>query len=724
VRALSRPWTWRSPALPSPETTGGPGADEAGPAGRPYAWLAGPVAAVLLVAWGASVNLGRTSSVVQAAAVAALFSGSCVLALTPGVALLSVVARRRRLGPATGLGLLFTGAGAAAMAGLWAWFASPLVGRVFALVLLVVSVAAIGVFGRRGELRRLGLSTPLLLALAVGLAFTGLAFLQGGIASIRPTEAIETRFWAKSDNILPLLFASRIAAHLPLSGYMEGEWLFSDRPPLQTGFVLLQWPLWGAKQQLGYQLLSTGLQVSWLPALWTLLRVRGLGAGRVSVVVLMTAATGAVFFNTVYDWPKMLAGALALTALAILVSLDDGDQWAGAGILVTATVVLSLLAHGATAFAVIALVPFTLPLRRRITVRSVAAAAAAAIVLYLPWTLFQHLVAPPGDRLIKWQLAGVVPVTQESVLDTLVHQYLALSLHQLLVNKWDNVTALVAASTLWHTQKAASTWTTGSLGLARLAQLYDVLPAAGLLLLGLLALLFPSGRRVLAPARPLAIFTGLAVLVWSIMEWGGSVKPEWGGAITAILYAGPYAAVILILGLCALAVTALPWPFASAIATASAAWFALCWLPGLGFHPGTNKPGATVPLDDAMLVVYVGGLVLVGLCVAYDVRDACLRRLTLRCERESAGRTRSATPGAAAQGGGRPPGYGCHHGRLGDRVRGRAHRPALAARRRPLVGVDVRLRPRHGPVRAVVRALPQTAPGPAGGPPWSALRCL
>ena len=71
-------------------------------------------------------------------------------------------------------------------------------------------------------------------------------------------------------------FATRIAGHLPLSGFLVGNWLSSDRPPLQTGFALLLWPLWHAGgRQLGYQLLATGLEACWLPALWVLLRVRG-----------------------------------------------------------------------------------------------------------------------------------------------------------------------------------------------------------------------------------------------------------------------------------------------------------------------------------------------------------------------------------------------------------------------------------------------------------------
>ena len=74
----------------------------------------------------------------------------------------------------------------------------------------------------------------------------------------------------------------------------------------------------------------------------------------------------------------------------------------GAGILAVALATLSMLAHGGTAFALLALAPFVYLERRRITARSVILCAAAAAALYLPWTLFQHFVDPPGNRLIKW----------------------------------------------------------------------------------------------------------------------------------------------------------------------------------------------------------------------------------------------------------------------------------------------------------------------------------
>ena len=317
-----------------------------------------------------------------------------------------MVSRFVRLGPATGLGLLFAGAGGAAMAGLWAWFASPLAGRVFAVILLVASVAAIGLFGRRGELRRLDLSTPLLLALAVGLAFTGLAFLQGGIGSLHPAEAIETRFWAKSDNLVPLDFARALAAHQPLSGYMEGQWLFSDRPPLGPGSRCCSGRSGAPTRSWGISCSRPACRSPGCRRCGRCCECAASGPGRVSAVVLMTAATGAVFFNSVYVWPKMLAGSLAVAALAILISRDDDDRWAGAGILAVALATLSMLAHGGTAFALLALAPFVYLERRRITARAVVVCAAAAAALYLPWTLFQHFVDPPaiGSSSGSWRV--------------------------------------------------------------------------------------------------------------------------------------------------------------------------------------------------------------------------------------------------------------------------------------------------------------------------------
>jgi hypothetical protein len=589
--------------------------------GRAYAWAVAPVVAALLVREASLVNQDTASAGATAFSFCGLYIGSAVLAVTPGVALVSVFARRRALGSATALGLLFAGSAGAAMAGFWAWFAAPGAGRGFDVALGLASVAAIAVYGRRGDLRAAGLSVPLLVALAIGLAFTGLAFIQADGIAQQAVAVVSGRYWQTEDNLIPLTFADRVAAHGRLSGYLLGSWLSSDRPPLQTGFALLQWPLWGAQgRQAAYQLLATGLSASWVPALWVVFRTRGVRQWRILVVVLATALTGFAFVSTVYVWPKMLAAALVLAALAIAVSRDEADRRLAGGVVAVALVTLSMLAHGGTAFAVLALIPFAWRQRRRITVRAVAAGVAIAAAGYLPWTLYQHFVDPPGDRLMKWQLAGVIKIGPAGVLSTIVQQYHRLSLHELLVNKWVSLESLVADPLLWRTQLAEPAWRSGFLGYARIAQLNDLLPAAGLLLLGAVALLVRSSRRALAPAAPLAAFTGIGLVLWVVVLWGGQVVP-------AINHEGPYAVIILFIALCALAVTYLPRPAAALVLAGCAAWFAVSWIPGLGFVPAgsvrlpTGAPASAARLahriDPAMLLVGLAGLALLAAAIAW-----------------------------------------------------------------------------------------------------------
>jgi hypothetical protein len=558
------------------------------------------------------VHLAAAGAPVAALAVIVLYVGAAVIAVAPGVALLSVFARRRALSPAIAFGLLLAGSGGAAMAAFWAWYASPGFGRLFDVALGGASVLVIAVFGRRGDLRDAGLSVPMLLGLAIGLTFTGLAFIQGDGIAHNVLRAVSDTYWQASDNQIPLQLAKQVAAHGKLSGYLVGNWLASDRPPLQSGYVLAQWPLWTKfGNPAGYQLLSTGLSASWLPALWVVLRSRGVGQWRVLVVLLATTLTGFVLVSDVYVWPKMLAGTFALGALAIVVSLDGADRRLLGWILAVTLATLSMLAHGGTIFALIPLIPFALRRRTRIPLRALAASVVPAAACYVPWTLFQRFVDPPGDRLLKWQIAGVITIDSRGFLKTLVMQYQALSFHQLLSNKWVNVESLVANPFLWRNLTPEHAWRAGFLGVARLAELNDLLPAAGLLLLGVAALAFKSSRRALAPAAPLAAACGIGIAAWVILLWGTE-------GISTINHQGAYAVIVLFIALCALAVTYLPWPAAALLLVGNAAWFAVSWVPGLGFTPAaTDETRSMMQFSPAMLLVCLAGLILAAAAIAW-----------------------------------------------------------------------------------------------------------
>jgi hypothetical protein len=578
---------------------------------RAWAWTLGPVACAVLARSASRVHLAGAGAPVAALAVSALYIGAAVIAVTPGVALLSVFARRRALSPAIALGLLLAGSGGAAMAAFWAWFASPGFGRLFDVALGGASVLVIAVFGRRGDLRDVGLSVPMLLGLAIGLAFTGLTFIQGDGIAHNVLSTVGSTYWQTADNQLPLMLANKVAAHAKLSGYLTGQWLASDRPPLQSGYALAQWPLWTTfGRQAGYQLLSTGLSASWLPALWVVLRSRGFGQWRVLVVLLATTLNGFVLVSDVYVWPKMLAGTYALGALAIVLSLDGTDRRLLGWILAVTLAMLSMLAHGGTIFALIALIPFALRRRTRIPLRALAASVVPAAACYVPWMLFQRFVDPPGDRLLKWQIAGVIRIDSRGFGKTLVMQYQALSFHHLLTNKWANVEALVANPFIWHHLTPEHAWRAGFLGIARLAELNDLLPAAGLLLLGVVALAFRSSRRALAPAAPLAAVCGIAIAVWVILLWGSE-------GISTINHQGAYAVIVLFIALCALAVTYLPWPAAALLLVGNAVWFAVSWVPGLGFTPADPaETRSMMQFSPAMLLVCLAGLILAAAAIA------------------------------------------------------------------------------------------------------------
>ncbi len=145
---------------------------------RSYFWSLAPLIAAIAVEVASRSGVSQTSSVVRAAAVAALYLGTCVIVITPGVALLSITARHRVIGPATGLGLLFAGTGSAAVIGFWLWYINPDLGQLYTVAVLGGSMIANFRCCHRGTLQRLDLSTPLTLVLLVGLAFTGLASLS------------------------------------------------------------------------------------------------------------------------------------------------------------------------------------------------------------------------------------------------------------------------------------------------------------------------------------------------------------------------------------------------------------------------------------------------------------------------------------------------------------------------------------------------------------------
>lgn len=305
----------------------------------------------------------------------------------------------------------------------WVYLLDPQLGLVVSGFLLAWAATTI-VLRRRidsGPLRQ-HFSTPVRVALLLGLLYLASVALFGGQNRMPVQFVPGTRmdvpscyFWLMpraGDEMIPLKFAHAVAHGGPLRGAMinfPDDWQFSDRPPLQSAALLAFWPLVAIVPSAVFnQAVGTMLQVQWVIGLAALGAALGWGRNRPGFVLLVTAFSGCVYYNSTYVWPKLLAAGLAMAAAAPLVDAwRRRRQLTGAEIaLASSAAALGMLAHGSVAYSLIPVALLALGCRQFVNLRTIIPAAAIAGALYLPWSAYQSCVDPPGDRCVRWMLAG------------------------------------------------------------------------------------------------------------------------------------------------------------------------------------------------------------------------------------------------------------------------------------------------------------------------------
>jgi hypothetical protein len=336
----------------------------------------------------------------------------------------------------------------------WAYLAGPGAGRVASLAGTAAAAVALSRPGARRLLARTvrspAVAVPLGLLFVVALFYNAILFAH---ASSTPVELRARTHLMRNDglpidNDLPRLLAARLAeGRDPRPIYPE--WQSSDRPPLQTGAVLLQRPFASALgiEALHYQLLATALQCSWVAAVWALgaaFRFRPAGTA-----LALAAATfsGFFFVNSLYVWPKLYAGALALLALVLLVGRRPSPATAAVAALGAA---LGLLAHAGVVFTLVPVAAFVVARRTRPPLVPALAGAAVVVVLMAPWWAYTRFYDPPGDRLTKRHLAGVLQADGRPLSAALADAYSRSEPSELVRNKWENLDALVEAPPGWR----------------------------------------------------------------------------------------------------------------------------------------------------------------------------------------------------------------------------------------------------------------------------------
>jgi hypothetical protein len=431
----------------------------------------------------------------------------------------------------------------------------------FATLALLASVVAAA---QGGLWRRWREAVPVA-SLVVGtiVFYVGFTYLWG--PGTGPYDLIQARFFnfvMPVDNTIPSLFAQKIAAGEP-THLMLGDWNGGDRPPLQSGFELLFRPLSGLAQRLtghgfsdaptmavtfGLDLLA---QLIWIPVGYALLRQlsfrRWVAIGGVAFGLFVPS----IMVNTVFTWPKVMSAALVLCALAFLLAAKrspDRFRLLFASAIVAA--VFAVLAHGAAAFAIPALLVVGVyalwkrPIRASLT--AIGIGVGVGIVAYLPWIIYQRFVDPPGDRLLKWHLAGVTALDPRPFVETFIDQYSALPFTQFLANRFENLSTVFGSDQFERLSDGRFDLVT----FLRVEDYTSTMAATSLIgvVLLLVMVLSLTGRLRSLPAHEvqrLLLVAGmmLSVLVWALVLYTpfGAIVPQGSHAWLLIFTTVPFA---------------------------------------------------------------------------------------------------------------------------------------------------------------------------------------
>lgn len=480
-----------------------------------------------------------------------------VLTALPGAAAALYAARRGvdRLAVLLAIGLVATGV--VAIVSFWVYYADPLAGKSFAWLALFGAAAAIAwslAGGRIDPALLRGLAVPAALW-ALGSAFVlFLGFGHGGVET--PLATAGTRFSGElpSDADIPRFFAEwfYFNGHEGPPPVYPGEWLSSDRPPLQIGFVLAQRPVAWDGNGLHYEVLGVVLQQLWIVGLWALLLAARVGRVTRAVAATVVLSSGLVLVNGFYVWPKLLPAAFLLAAAALVLTplweRTRSDPRLAA--LLAALLALALLGHGSSVFGAIGLGAVAI-FRGLPSLRWLGIAVAAGAVLMVPWLAYQSYGDPPGNRLQKWMLAGEVEVDERSTPEAIVDAYSAEGFGGAIHNKGQNLVTIAGGGPAFETaEEGVEAAREGELDDAvsrvRAVAFFYLLPSLGALLLAPLLMAARRRSRVRGPAADsdwrfaLVCFAFVAVscLAWALLLFGN--EPS-----RAVLHVSSYAMPLL-----------------------------------------------------------------------------------------------------------------------------------------------------------------------------------
>lgn len=552
-------------------------------------------------------------------AIIPIYAVHFLLFLIPGLYIALLIARYRYINRCFMLMLAITLTSLIGYGIFWIYFSNHHIGRLSSIATILVSAYVISRYGRKQffitALSSIDVMVPMVLMFLVGLFYTSLLYAVD--LALPPLSHAQMRFtWRlPPDNAIPFEVANRMYRGMDPRD-LGGGWHSSDRPPLQTGLVLIQRPLkglTGLPAAFHYQVLALIIQCAWVPAIWALCRMAHLGGRPIGIVMLFSILSGFFLVNTVYVWPKMLAAALTAFAFAVLLQRPASAQAPSmTEVLIAAlAAALGVLAHGGVVFTLASFAIVLVLPRFFIGIRQGFLACTVFALLVAPWFAYQGFYDPPGNRLVKWHIAGVIDIDKRSSWQAISDAYRALSGKQVVANKLENIKALVRNPLFQKSDFSYAMFENW-----RAAEFFYVFKALGVLNLGwlLLGLSFIRSRgpdKILTSVRIMLAVSLISLLIWCLLIFNPG---------TTSIHSGSYATMFLLFTGLAIMMATLPQWLCYTLLCWHGISFAATWLFTV---PANTADNINIPM------VILAGLTFINIAnLLY-----CSRRMPEREER-------------------------------------------------------------------------------------------
>jgi hypothetical protein len=467
------------------------------------------------------------------------FLADFILFLFPGFGVAAWLAGRRSIAVPCLIAVVIATGATLGYVSFWAFFCARLLGRIWSFAVYFLSAWLLIHALRRGSTKKefaKPILEPFLCVALAGLCYLCCFFLFVDPLSTGAFHA-DVRFFEQvlpGDNVIPFIFAEKIYGHQPLVPFCCGDWLSSDRPPLQAGIYLLLRPFrLTVNSQLNYELIATALQCLWIAGVFSLLKSLGAENFRIRQVLGILIFSGFLFYNSVYTWPKLLAAACLLLAVSVLCDVIRVKRSITSFECALAALCLglALMAHPGSAFSLPVLTILVVRFRRLFPLRRAALGIPILLAFILPWSAYQKFVDPPGNRLLKMHLAGVGAIDSRSTWQSIKDAYRNHTLSEIASFKKSNL-VLIAGHKFLDTFGLTNISSQGGLHIdpaadesSRIAQREWIWNAVGVANFGWLAALFillkRQGRRPAIPYAGWMIAAALAdFIVWSLITLG------------------------------------------------------------------------------------------------------------------------------------------------------------------------------------------------------------